>query len=86
LILCKTKQVGVSQVFRPRVAASVLPLSVAVKPCQHDVDAHAFLFSFRQPCRFRSRLQAQRESCPEGAFAFSVSYGALADHFSQNMW
>jgi hypothetical protein len=32
--------------------------AVGVKPCQHDVDAHAFLLSFRQSCRFCSRLQA----------------------------
>ena len=31
---------------------------VGVKPCQHDVDAHPFPLSFRQSCRFCSRLQA----------------------------
>ena len=64
----------------------VHPTLVGVKPCRHNVDAHALLFSFRQPCRFRSRLQAQRESSPEGGFAFSVLYGARAELFSQNMW
>jgi Synaptobrevin len=52
------------------------PSLVAVELCRHDDDAHSCPLSSRQPCRFRSRLQAQCQSGPEGAFAFSVSYGA----------
>ena len=46
------------------------PSVVGVKPCQYDVDAHTLVLASRQPCRFRSRFQAQRESRPEGTFGF----------------